>query len=146
MLVVVQRVTSSRVWVNGSITGEIAHGLNLLLGIMKGDTQEDATKLSQKILEMRIFEDEKGKMSRSLSDIGGALLIISQFTLGANLSKGRRPGFDQAELPEKAKVLYEHFVAICRQKAPVETGIFGAMMKVEIINDGPVTFILDSRA
>jgi len=146
MRAVVQRVKESRVVVEGKVVGEIGRGLNVLLGIGKGDTEEEARKLAEKIVNLRIFEDEKGKFQYSLMDIGGEILVVSQFTLYANVKKGRRPSFEEAEKPEKAKQLYEFFVGYLREKGlKVETGVFGAMMEVYILNWGPVTIILDSE-
>lgn len=144
MRVVLQRVTSSSVVVDGQVVGQIGHGLNLLVGIAAGDTPEDLDWMARKCLELRIFADESGKFSRSVQDIGGELLVISQFTLYGDCRKGRRPSFDQAAPPELANPLYEAFVERLRQSGlRVETGQFGAMMQVAIANDGPVTLILE---
>ncbi|WP_456393287.1 D-aminoacyl-tRNA deacylase [Persephonella sp.] len=145
MIAVVQRVNSSWVEVDGKIVGKIGRGINILLGVVKGDTDEDIDKLVKKIPYLRIFEDENGKMNLSLVDIGGEALVISQFTLAGNVKKGRRPSFDDAEEPEKAKQMYQKFVERLSETVPVQTGIFAAHMKVFIENDGPVTFIIDSR-
>ncbi|NPA17053.1 D-aminoacyl-tRNA deacylase [Persephonella sp.] len=145
MIAVVQRVNSSWVEVDGKIVGKIGRGINILLGVVKGDTDEDIDKLVKKIPFLRIFEDENGKMNLSLVDIGGEALVISQFTLAGNVKKGRRPSFDDAEEPEKAKQMYQKFVERLSGTVPVQTGIFAAHMKVFIENDGPVTFIIDSR-
>ena len=145
MIAVLQRVNKSWVEVDGEVVGKIGKGINILLGVEKGDTQEDIQKLIKKIPYLRIFEDEKGKMNLSLIDIKGEALVISQFTLAGNVKKGRRPSFDNAEEPEKAKKLYEEFVEELRKYVPVETGIFAAHMKVFIENDGPVTFIINSK-
>ncbi len=146
MIAVVQRVKGSQVRVDGKVVGSIGEGLNVLLGVVKGDAEEDAEKLFNKIANLRIFEDERGKFSLSLLDVGGEALIVSQFTLCANLKKGRRPSFEMAEEPARAKELYETFVAKMRESGVrTQTGVFGAMMEVEILNWGPVTFILDSR-
>ena len=146
MRAVVQRVEESHVKVNGEIVGKIGRGLNILLGIKKGDTEEDARKLVDKISKLRIFEDERGKFQHSLLDIKGEVLIISQFTLYANVRKGRRPSFELAEEPKRAEELYNRFVEIFRETdLRVETGIFGAMMDVYIRNWGPVTILLDSE-
>ncbi|WP_457643534.1 D-aminoacyl-tRNA deacylase [Persephonella sp.] len=145
MIAVVQRVNSSWVEVDGKIVGKIGRGINILLGVVKGDTDEDIDKLVKKIPFLRIFEDENGKMNLSLVDIGGEALVISQFTLAGNVKKGRRPSFDDAEEPEKAKQMYQKFVERLSETVPVQTGIFAAHMKVFIENDGPVTFIIDSR-
>lgn len=146
MIAVIQRVSGSEVRVGGKTVGKIGKGLNILLGVVKGDTEGDAEKLSEKIANLRIFEDERGKFHFSLKDVGGSALVVSQFTLCANLKKGRRPSFEQAEDPAKAKILYEKFCELLEgQGLRVERGVFGAMMEVHIINWGPVTFILDSR-
>ena len=145
MIAVIQRVTRSHVEVNGEITGQINKGLNILLGIEKGDKEEYIDKLVNKISNLRIFEDENGKMNKSIIDIGGQALIISQFTLAGDIRKGRRPGFDNAENPERAKYLYEKFVKEFGKYTPVQTGIFAQHMHVVIENDGPVTFIINSK-
>lgn len=146
MLAVIQRVTSSSVTVDGKVVGKIGTGLNILLGVKKGDGKEDIEKLVNKIVNLRIFRDENDKMNLSLLDVNGEALIISQFTLAGNVKKGRRPSFDSSENPELAKEYYEEFCKLVKSEGiKVETGIFGAMMDVEIHNDGPVTFILDSK-
>jgi len=133
--------------VEGKIVGQIRGGLVVLLGVARGDTETDASYLVKKIPALRIFDDENGKMNRSLAEIGGGVLTISQFTLVGDTRKGRRPGFDQAADPPVAQHLYEHFIRQLRETTDltVETGVFGARMKVELLNDGPVTFILDSQ-
>ena len=146
MRAVVQRVSRASVQVDGQEIGEIAHGLVALLGVAEGDKVEDAEYLAQKVVELRVFEDDAGKMNRSLSDVGGSVLAISQFTLLADCRKGRRPSFTDAARPEEAQPLFEHFVAVVRSRGiPVETGRFAAHMQVELVNDGPVTLLLDSR-
>ncbi len=145
MIAVVQRVIKSSVEVDGKVVGEIRKGVNVLLGVAEDDTEEDINKLVNKIVYLRMFEDENKKMNYSLLDINGEALIISQFTLLANLKKGRRPSFEYAAKPDKAKALYEKFVEEFSKYVKVQTGIFGADMKVYILNDGPVTFILDSK-
>ncbi|HID66571.1 MAG TPA: D-tyrosyl-tRNA(Tyr) deacylase [Aquificaceae bacterium] len=146
MRVVLQRVKQSWVKVNGKIVGKIGKGLNILLGIGKGDTEEDIKKLVNKILNLRIFENEEGKFHYSVLDIKGEVLVISQFTLYANVKKGRRPSFEEAEEPKRAKELYEKFIdEIKKSGLKVETGVFGAMMDVFIENWGPVTIIIDSK-
>lgn len=146
MRAVLQRVTQARVAVDGNITGEIAAGLLVLLGVSKLDTEADAEFLVQKIVHLRIFEDENGKMNRSLLDAGGALLVVSQFTLYGDCRKGRRPSFDDAAGAEQARALYERFVALARgANVRVETGMFQAHMAVSLVNDGPVTLIVESR-
>ena len=146
MRVVVQRVNSSKVIVDDRIVGAINKGLNLLIGFSKEDTNEDLLYLKDKIVNLRIFEDENDKMNLSLLDIKGDILAISQFTLYGDCRKGRRPNFMEAEGGDRAKALYEKFVELLKEtNLKVETGEFGAHMKVEIINDGPVTIILDSK-
>ncbi len=145
MRAVVQRVKQSSVKTNGEIVGRIGRGLLVLLGVAKGDRAEDADYLANKILNLRIFEDEDGKMNRSLREIGGELLAVSQFTLLADCRKGRRPSFIAAAEPGKATELYEKFVERVRQTGvAVQTGRFRAMMEVALINDGPVTIIIES--
>lgn len=145
MKAVIQRVLESKVEVNRKIVGQIGQGLNILLGVEKGDTDKEVEKLVNKIVNLRIFEDEKGKMNLSLLDINGEVLVISQFTLAGNIKKGRRPSFDNAENPDKAKELYEKLVEEISILVKTQTGIFAADMKVFILNDGPVTFIIDSK-
>ncbi len=146
MKAVIQRVNSAKVEVEGKSVGAIGRGALVLLGVEKADTELDADWLAEKIVGLRIFEDEAGKMNLSLADIQGELLVVSQFTLAGNCSKGRRPSFDTAAPPEEAKRLYEYFVAKARELGmPVATGIFQANMQVTLTNDGPVTFILESR-
>ena len=145
MKAVIQRVNKSWVEVDGKIVGSIDKGLNILLGVEKGDTEEDIKKMINKIPYLRIFEDENGKMNLSLVDINGKALVISQFTLAGNIKKGRRPSFDDAEKPERAKELYEKFCEEFSKYVHVEKGIFAADMKVFILNDGPVTFIINSK-
>ena len=146
MRAVVQRVTRARVEVEGKVAGEIGTGLLVLLGVAKQDTAAGAEFLAAKIVGLRIFSDDLGKMNRALSDVGGALLVVSQFTLYGDTRKGRRPSFDAAAPPETARALYEHFVAHVRQQGiEVATGRFREMMQVELTNDGPVTLLLDSQ-
>lgn len=146
MRAVVQRVTSSKVVVDDKIIGEIGKGLNILIGISKEDTEEDLLYLRDKIINLRIFEDENDKMNLSLLDVKGEILAISQFTLYGDSRKGRRPNFMEAEGGDKAKAVYERFIDLLREKdIKVETGEFGARMKVDIQNDGPVTLLLDSK-
>jgi D-tyrosyl-tRNA(Tyr) deacylase len=145
MRALIQRVTRAKVEVDGAITGEIAAGLLVLLGASRLDSPADADYLAEKIVQLRIFADDAGKMNRSLLDIGGALLVVSQFTLYGDSRKGRRPSFDQAAPPDQARALYQHFVAAARRLCPrVETGVFQAHMAVSLVNDGPVTLILES--
>lgn len=146
MRAVVQRVTYSKVVVNDKIIGEINKGFNILVGISKEDNLEDLKYLKDKILNLRIFEDENDKMNLSLLDVKGDILVISQFTLYGDCRKGRRPNFMEAEGGEKAKALYDKFVEMLKESnLKVETGEFGAHMKVDIQNDGPVTLMLDSK-
>jgi D-tyrosyl-tRNA(Tyr) deacylase len=146
MRAVVQRVTQASVTVDGELLGRIGKGLLILLGVADGDTRELTEKMADKICRLRIFEDENGKTNLSLADVGGELLIISQFTLYADCRKGNRPSFVKAGAPQMAEKLYEHFLARCREQADVvEKGQFGADMKVELLNDGPFTLMLDSE-
>ncbi len=146
MKAVIQRVTRAAVHVEGKIAGQIESGLLVLLGVAKGDGETDGRYLVEKIRTLRIFSDEQGKMNRSLADIGGSILLVSQFTLLGRMTNGRRPSFDEAAPPDEAKRLYEQVVAELRdQGTHVETGVFAAHMQVELLNDGPVTFVLDSR-
>ena len=146
MRAVVQRVTSSSVSVDGKIIGEIGLGFNVLIGISKDDTLEDLKYIKDKVINLRVFQDENDKMNLSLKDVNGELLIVSQFTLYANCKEGNRPSFVEAAKPDVAIPLYEYFVSECKKIIPVvETGIFGADMKVDLLNDGPVTIIMDSK-
>lgn len=146
MKVVVQRVSESSVTIDGTTHGMIGNGFMVLVGIENTDSKEIVEKMVDKLLYLRVFEDEQGKMNLSLLDIKGSVLSISQFTLYANCRKGRRPSFIEAGSPEIAKPLYEYFNTCLKEKGiVVETGIFGADMKVKLINDGPVTIILDSH-
>ncbi len=146
MKAVIQRVSSAQVAVDGKEVGSIRQGLLILLGVLKGDNEEDAHILSEKIPRLRIFEDEQGKMNRSLMDIKGQLLVVSQFTLGADLKKGLRPSFEPAADPQTAQELYQKFVTELKKTGlVVQTGVFGAKMEVSLTNDGPVTFTLDSN-
>jgi D-tyrosyl-tRNA(Tyr) deacylase len=146
MRAVVQRVSRAKVAVNGKVTGEIGRGLLVLLGVAGRDAEDDADYLVEKIANLRIFEDNHDKMNLSLKDIGGEMLVVSQFTLYGDTRRGRRPSFIEAASPERANQLYEYFVEKTRQQiGMVETGRFQAMMDVELVNDGPVTIILDSE-
>lgn len=146
MRAVIQRVLASQVEIDGEVVGKIGKGLNVLLGIEAGDSVEDARYLIDKIVNLRIFEDAEGKMNLSVLDTGGALLVISQFTLLGDARRGRRPSFSNAARPEQAIPLYEGFVAELRSLGIiVETGVFQAEMIVHIANDGPVTILLDSK-
>lgn len=131
--------------VGGEEVGAIERGLLALVGVMEGDVAEDARWLEHKILSLRIFEDDAGKMNRSVKDIGGQLLLVSQFTLAADVGKGARPSFVQAMHPAQARPIFDALVESLRQAVPVATGTFGAQMQVELVNDGPVTLWLDSR-
>jgi D-tyrosyl-tRNA(Tyr) deacylase len=145
MRAVIQRVIQARVEVNQNTVGEIGSGLLILLGVEQSDSAADADYLVNKIVDLRIFDDHDGKMNLSVRDVGGGLLIVSQFTLYGDTRKGRRPSFDRAARPETAKLLYEHFVT--RAKATgltVNTGVFQASMLVSLTNDGPVTFVCES--
>lgn len=146
MRMVIQRVTAASVAVEGNIIGQIGKGSVVLLGVANGDTDSDADYLAAKLVNLRIFEDEAGKMNRSLLDIGGELLVVSQFTLLGDCRKGRRPGFSDAAPPAEADRLYRYFVDVLRtQGTKVETGQFQAHMLVTIHNDGPVTFVIESK-
>jgi len=143
---VVQRVSRAQVTVAGEVTGAIDRGLLVLLGVATDDTQEDVTYLASKIVGLRIFEDDEGKMNRSLNEIGGAMLVVSQFTLLGDCRKGRRPSFIAAARPEQADALYRQFVAAVEEQGiRVATGRFQQHMDVELVNDGPVTLLVDSR-
>lgn len=146
MKIVLQRVKEASVEVQGKEVGKIGRGVCLLVGIEKGDSEEDAQYLADKIVELRIFPDKEGKMNLSLKEIEGEMLAISQFTLAGSIRKGRRPSFDKAELPKKAESLFNTFIEFIKLKdINVRTGRFGALMDVYLINDGPVTFIVQSR-
>ncbi len=146
MRALLQRVTEARVTVGGAITGEIGAGLLVFLGVAKPDTEADAEFAAQKVLNLRIFEDENGKMNRSVLETGGGVLVVSQFTLYGDCRKGRRPRFDDAAPAEQARALYDCFVASARRSnLRIETGVFQADMAVSLINDGPVTLIVESR-
>jgi D-tyrosyl-tRNA(Tyr) deacylase len=146
MRVVIQRVSRAKVTVDGEVTGEIGKGLLLLLGVSKTDDESAADYLVQKSIGLRIFDDADGKMNLSVQEIGGSLLVVSQFTLYGDVRKGKRPSFDDAAKPEQANHLYEYFVSKLRAAGlNCETGRFQAMMDVELVNDGPVTILLDSE-
>ena len=146
MRAIVQRVSEARVKIDGETVGEIGRGLLMLLGVAKSDAVEQACWLADKIVSLRIFNDADGKMNLDLAEVRGAVLVVSQFTLYGDCSKGRRPSFIDAAPPETAVPLYEAFInAIKAHGIPTATGRFGAMMQVELINDGPVTLILDSK-
>ncbi|HEU5408002.1 MAG TPA: D-aminoacyl-tRNA deacylase [Nitrospira sp.] len=146
MRAVFQRVIRASVEVDGKVVGRIQHGLMVLLGVAKGDNESDTAYVVEKIRSLRIFSDDQGKMNRSLTDVGGAVLLVSQFTLLGRTDNGRRPSFDEAAPPDLAKRLYEQVAADLRVcGTSVETGIFSAHMSVTLVNDGPVTFVVDSR-
>jgi len=146
MRAVVQRVSRAEVRIEGQVAGKITKGFVVLLGVAAGDTEADAAHLVDRILGMRIFADDAGKMNLSLAQVNGALLVVSQFTLLADTNSGRRPSFTKAAPPNEAHRLYEHFLSLTRIRGvKVETGEFGATMEVDLVNDGPVTIILDSR-
>ena len=146
MRAVVQRVARASVGVEGRVVAEIGAGLLVLLGVARGDTEADAVQLAQRIAHLRVFPDGAGQMNLSLKETGGALLVVSQFTLLGDCRRGRRPSYVEAAPPEEAVRLYDHFVFLARQDGlPVEQGVFRAMMDVELVNRGPVTLLLDSR-
>ena len=144
MIGLIQRVKKASVTIDNELFSSINEGILVLYGVEKGDEKEKAEKIADKISKLRIFEDENGKMNKSIKNISGEVLVVSQFTLAGNCAKGTRPSFDRAELPEKANEMYEYFIKQLKDKGlPVKTGVFGAMMDVELIHDGPVTFILN---
>jgi D-tyrosyl-tRNA(Tyr) deacylase len=146
MKIVLQRVKQAAVEVQGKIAGKIERGVCLLVGIEKGDSEDDAQYLAKKVVELRIFPDKEGKMNLSLSEARGGVLAVSQFTLAGSTKKGRRPSFDRAELPERAEELFRYFVDLIRGRGiKIETGVFGSLMDVRMVNDGPVTFILEKK-
>ena len=144
MRAVCQRVSRAQVTVDGSTTGQIDRGLVVLLGVARGDTEAEASRLAQKVAQLRIFEDAAGKFAQSLLDVAGAALVVSQFTLIADTRKGQRPSFTGAAPPDEAEPLYDRFCEeLVAAGAPVQRGVFGAHMAVELVNDGPVTIVLD---
>jgi len=146
MRIVIQRVTQASVTVDGEITGKIGEGILILLGVADGDTEDDIKYLGDKAIGLRIFRDENDKMNLSVKDIGGEVLVVSQFTLYGDCKKGKRPSFDKAGNPKFAEEMYEKFLAYIKENmGKVEHGIFGADMKVELLNNGPVTLIIDSK-
>jgi len=143
---ILQRVSRAEVRIEGRTVGRIGRGFVVLLGVAKDDSEADAAFIADRTIGMRVFADDAGKMNLALDAVGGALLVVSQFTLLADTESGRRPSFIRAAPPEEARRLYEHFVSLARERnVKVETGEFGAMMEVDLVNDGPVTIILDSR-
>ena len=145
MRFVIQRVTNASCTVDGRVTGEIEKGFLVFIGVSDTDTKEIADKMTKKLLGMRIFEDENGKTNLSLKDVNGSLLLISQFTLYADCKKGNRPSFTKAGKPDHANELYEYMIDVCKNEiSNVQTGIFGADMKIQLLNDGPFTILLDS--
>lgn len=145
MRFVIQRVTNASVTVDGNVTGEIDKGFLVLIGVSEDDTKEIADKMIKKLIGMRIFEDENGKTNLALADVGGSLLLVSQFTLYADCKKGNRPSFTKAGNPQMAEEMYEYIIEQCKKEVEnVQVGIFGADMKVQLLNDGPFTIILDS--
>lgn len=147
MRAVIQRVTQAKVTVDGIVRGQIQQGLLIFLGIESADTDKDLVWLAEKIPSIRCFEDEAGKMNKSLRDVGGGMLVISQFTLFGSLRKGTRPSFNRAALPGQAIPMYERFIQLAGQALgrPVESGVFGAMMAIDAANDGPVTLVIDTK-
>ena len=146
MIAVIQRCSRGKVTVSEKVVGEIAHGLVILLGVQKDDIENDADFLVNKISGLRVFSDENDKMNLSIKDVGGSALVVSQFTLCSDTKKGRRPSFIKAAPPEDGNPLYEYFMSEMKKEGvPVQSGEFGAMMDVELVNDGPVTFVLNSK-
>jgi D-tyrosyl-tRNA(Tyr) deacylase len=146
MIAVLQRVSRAEVTVRGAVRGSIGTGLLVLLCAVQGDADQDPAYLARKIVQLRVFEDDDGRMNRSVREAGGSLLVVPQFTLAASVRRGTRPSFDAAEAPERARELVENFVAhVASSGLRVETGEFGAMMEVSLVNEGPVTIIIDSR-
>jgi D-tyrosyl-tRNA(Tyr) deacylase len=146
MKAVIQRVKSAQVYVDGRLSGKIGNGLLVLVGVGKGDDENDVSYLVSKVPDLRIFEDTSGKFNLSLKELKGEMLIVSQFTLYGDCKKGRRPSFTEAEEPAAAKILYERLINRLREQGiPVQTGEFQAKMEVHLVNDGPVTLLLDSR-
>lgn len=140
----IQRVKKASVKIDSQLYSQINEGILIFLGVEKGDEKSNADKLAEKLVKLRIFEDENEKMNKSVQDINGSILVVSQFTLAGDCKKGTRPSFDKAELPQKANELYEYFISKLKSmNIPTQTGSFGAMMDVELINDGPVTFMLE---
>jgi len=145
MRIVLQRVKEAHVDVAGATVGSISTGLLILIGVTSTDTPQDADYLADKVINLRIFPDEEGRMNRSILEVGGTLLVVSQFTLYGDCRKGRRPSFDRAAPPEQARRLYEYFIErLTSRNIIVQTGVFQAEMQIHLVNDGPVTFVLDS--
>ena len=145
MKLVIQRVSQASVVIDGGTVGTIRTGLVVFIGISRSDTLADADYLSDKVLGLRVFPDESGKMNRNIAEAGGSLLVVSQFTLYGDCRKGRRPSFDQAAPPEQARDTYDYFVSTLRRgPVPVETGVFQAMMEVHLVNEGPITLLMES--
>jgi D-tyrosyl-tRNA(Tyr) deacylase len=145
MRLLIQRVKQARVEVDGQVTGQIGTGLLVFLGVARTDTEAEAAYLADKLVGLRVFPDEQGKMNRNVLEAGGGVLLVSQFTLYGDCRRGRRPSFDRAAAPAQAQALYETFVHLVREHPlPVETGVFQAMMEVTLVNDGPVTILIDS--
>ena len=146
MIALLQRVSEAKVTIDDKIAGEIGSGLLIFLGVFQNDSLEDTKFLTNKIVHLRLFDDDAGKMNRSLLDVEGAVLVVSQFTLCADTKKGRRPSFIKAAQPELGEKFYNNFIRNLKERGvAVATGIFGAMMDVQLVNDGPVTFVLDSK-
>ena len=146
MKAVIQRVKNASVLVEGDIVSQINAGMLILFCVEKGDTDSELEWMANKIKGLRFFSDENDKMNRSIIDINGEILVVSQFTLAADCKKGTRPGFDNAEVPQRAKLMYEKFLGLLKSDVPVvKTGVFAAMMDVSLVNDGPVTFVLEKR-
>ncbi|MGT2712296.1 D-aminoacyl-tRNA deacylase [Streptococcus oriscaviae] len=145
MKIVIQRVARASVSIEGDIKGQIEQGLVLLVGVGPNDGEEDLAYAARKIINMRIFADDEGKMNRSVQDVGGAILSISQFTLFADTKKGNRPAFIGAASPDRANTLYQQLNQLLAQAVPVQTGVFGADMQIDLVNDGPVTIVLDTK-
>ena len=146
MKALIQRVSRADVTIDGKTAGHIQKGILVFLGVEKGDTEKDLAHIVKKVVSLRVFSDNEGRMNLSVKDIGGEVLVVSQFTLAADCRKGSRPSFDKAETPEKAKAMYEQAIAmISREGITVDSGEFAADMQVSLVNNGPVTFLLDSR-